>query len=482
MKDWHHQAHEFLVGRSKKARALLWPMRSGKSKAIIDKADFNFNQHVINGAIVLAPCGVHLSWVLTHLPTHSRSGQYKAFAWVTPKRANFEQIEKLNALYRHPGMKWMTINKEALNHPDCQKAIRLFIKACSRKFMLIVDESHHFARPGAKRTRLARGLSKLAAIRQIATGTIILNSPLRAFSQYEILHPCALGFEMYKPFKEHFAVLEQRGLPNIRRKREVVVGYKNMDELREKMSKWSSVVVREDIHDMPDLIRTERPVVMSDLQRRAYLEMVGRHLVELSDGHTVSAREGGARVMKLHQIVMGYVVDETSGIHEVDPDAPIYDALIEQVGGTLPGKCIVWCRFREDVRRVVNKLEYNGYTGKVLEYHGGVPMDEREPLRLQFQNDPNIFVLVGTLGTGGEGLDFSAADAVIFFSVTPNTVQVVQGEERATAVGGKSVAVVRITTPGTVVDRLYDIIDNNSKLADSVSGRGLRELLLATDI
>jgi hypothetical protein len=59
---------------------------------------------------------------------------------------------------------------------------------------------------------------------------------------------------------------------------------------------------------------------------------------------------------------------------------------------------------------------------------------------------------------------------------------VVQGEERATAVGGKSVAVVRITTPGTVVDRLYDIIDNNSKLADSVSGRGLRELLLATDI
>jgi SNF2 family DNA or RNA helicase len=248
------------------------------------------------------------------------------------------------------------------------------------------------------------------------------------------------------------------------------------------MSKWSSVVVREDIHDMPDLIRTERPVVMSDLQRRAYLEMVGRHLVELADGHTVGAREGGARVMKLHQIVMGYVVDETSGIHEVDPDAPIYDALIEQVGGTLPGKSIVWCRFREDVRRVVKKLEDNGYTGKVLEYHGGVPMDEREPLRLQFQNDPKIFVLVGTLGTGGEGLDFSAADAVIFFSVTPNTVQVVQGEERATAVGGKSVAVVRITTPGTVVDRLWDIVDHNTTLADSVSGRGLRDLLMATDI
>jgi SNF2 family DNA or RNA helicase len=233
---------------------------------------------------------------------------------------------------------------------------------------------------------------------------------------------------------------------------------------------------------MPELLHTERPVVMSDKQRLAYLEMVGRHIVEIGD-NLVGAKDGGARVMKLHQIVNGYVVDSATGqIHTIDAEAPIYEAMLDEVGGTLPGKSIVWCRLREDVRRVVKYLEEHGYHGKVLTYFGETPMDEREPLRVQFNTDPNIFVLVGTLGTGGEGLDFSGADAVIFFSIPPNTLQVAQGEERATAVGGKTVTVVRITTPGTVVDRLWSIIDGNTTLADSVSGRGLRDLLRQTDV
>jgi hypothetical protein len=482
--DWHHQAHEYKIGKQKRGRGLLWPMRSGKSKGIIDKASFNYKHKEIEGVIVLAPNGVHLNWSLNEIPKWSwkENGRFRTFAWSTPKRGDFLQINRFNQLLHYAGLKWFTINKEALNHPDCQAAIRKFMMSCHHKFMLVVDESHHFARPGAKRTRLARGLAKKAAYRQIATGTIIMNGPLRAFSQFEILEPGALGFADYLTFKEHFAITEQRGIPGRRRTREVITGYQNMDELRASMAQWSSVVVRSDIHDMPELLRTERPVVMSDKQRLAYLEMVGRHIVEIGD-NLVGAKDGGARVMKLHQIVNGYVVDsDTRQIHTIDEEAPIYEAMLDEVGGTLPGKSIVWCRLREDVRRVVKYLETHGYKGGVLTYFGETPMDEREPLRVQFNTDPNIFVLAGTLGTGGEGLDFSGADAVIFFSIPPNTLQVAQGEERATAVGGKTVTVVRITTPGTVVDRLWNIIDGNTTLADSVSGRGLRDLLMQTDI
>jgi SNF2 family DNA or RNA helicase len=251
-----------------------------------------------------------------------------------------------------------------------------------------------------------------------------------------------------------------------------------MDELRAAMGHYSSVVLREEIDDMPPLIRTERPVVMSDLQRRAYLEMVSRFLVETDQGR-VAAPDAGPRMQKLQQIVNGYLYDHGKVI-EIDPDAPVYDALIEQVGGTLPGKSLVWCRFREDIRRCVTKLKEAGY--EVLEYHGGVPLDQREPTRLDFQNNPKKFVLVGQPGAGGEGRDFSAADAVIFFSSTPNAIHYAQAEERATAVAGKSVAIVRITTPGTVDDRNWEIVDGKVTLADAVSGRGLRDLLLQTDI
>lgn len=239
---------------------------------------------------------------------------------------------------------------------------------------------------------------------------------------------------------------------------------------------------------MPALLQTERPVVMSEKQRREYLKMVSHHLVEIERHTTITKKDGGARVQTLHQIIMGYMLDPAGAIVPIDDEKhhaletlyPVYEALLEQVGGTLPGKSIVWCRFREDVRRALKVLRAHGY--ECLEYHGGVPAEEREPTRLEFQNNPKKLVIVGTLGTGGEGLDFSAADAVIFLSVTPNTVQVKQGEERATMVGGKSVSVVRITVPGTVVDRLWNIIDGNVSLADTVSGRGLRDLLRETDI
>jgi hypothetical protein len=57
-----------------------------------------------------------------------------------------------------------------------------------------------------------------------------------------------------------------------------------------------------------------------------------------------------------------------------------------------------------------------------------------------------------------------------------------QAEERATVKGGKSVARVRVRNYGTVCDRIWDIVDGNIALADTVTGRGLRKMLEETDI
>lgn len=483
MKDWAHQAREFKIGRDKRSRYLIWPMRSGKSKACIDKACYQFGRGTIEGVVIIAPNGVHLNWVLNEIPKWGwpENGEHKAFAWQTEKRGDFAQIDKFNALLRHGELKWFSINMEALTHPECKVALRKFLKACNRKFMLIVSEGHHFGRPGAKRTFQLRSLALHATFKQVESGTPLLNSPLRSFSQIEVLKPGWSGFRTYKDFEANFAEYEpaRRGSGRQYMK---LAGYKNMDELRGKIAPWTSVVIREDIADMPELIPVERLVVMSDKQRKAYLEMVSHHIVAMDQG-TVTAKEGGARVQKLQQILNGYMMDTEAGtIITVDDEAPIYDALREQVDGTLPGKSLVWCRYREDIRRVVLHLKKHGYMNRILEYHGGIPQDMREPTRLAFQNDKRKLVCVGGLGVGGEGLDFSAADAVIYFSSTPDAIKVRQSEERATIVGGKSVAVVRIRTPGTVDDRNWEIVDGKASLADTVSGRGLRDLLMATDI
>jgi hypothetical protein len=118
----------------------------------------------------------------------------------------------------------------------------------------------------------------------------------------------------------------------------------------------------------------------------------------------------------------------------------------------------------------------------VVQYHGDLSATQREANRQKFLNDDaKCGVCIGTPDTGGEGLDFSAADAVIFASIPPNARMVAQAEERATVKGGKSVSVVRVRHYGTVDDRMWQIVDGNITLADTITGHGLRDLLHTTE-
>jgi superfamily II DNA or RNA helicase len=153
--------------------------------------------------------------------------------------------------------------------------------------------------------------------------------------------------------------------------------------------------------------------------------------------------------------------------------------VIDEIKGTLPGRALVWCRYKEDCRRLAKKLRSRKMG--VLEYWGDFSTTEREANRAEFLAGADA-TMIGTPDCGGEGLDFSAADAVIFMSGNPNARMMAQAEERATVKGGKSVSVVRIRNYGTVDDRIYNIIDDRIKMADTVTGSGLRKMLLETDI
>ena len=477
---WKHQAHEYLIGREKRSRAYIWPMRSGKSRAVVDVACYQYKRKKIEGCIVVAPNGVHLNWARNEIPTWcSTAFPNPTFAWETPKRGFPEKEKEWAAFLAAPGLKWFCVNQEALAHPDCVRAINRFLTICHRNFMFAVSEAHHFGRIGSHRSKKARNLSYHAAFVRTETGTPILTGPLHAFSQYEILAPGALGYGRYKPFKEHFADFEPYGAPGMHQ-REKLVAYKNLGELTKRIAPWTSLVMRAELGDMPELIRIERPVVMSEKQRQTYIQMVADHLAEVEEG-SVAVKDAGSRMIKLQQILSGYVMDTKNRmILTVDTDAPIYDAVIDEIRGTIPGKALVWCRYKEDCRRLREKLLARKMP--VLEYWGDYSTSVREANRMQFLSPGDDSTMIGTPDCGGEGLDFSTADAVIFMSAPPNARMVAQAEERATVKGGKSVSIVRIRNYGTVDDRIWNIVDGNILLADTVTGSGLRRMFNETDI
>ncbi len=478
---WAHQQIEFDKHKDRRSRAFIWPMRSGKSRGCIDVADYRFGKGHIEGVIVIAPNGVHLNWARNEIPTWSKTPA-RTFAWSTPQRFDPERIRQWRdfLIPRKGTLRWVCVNMEALAHEDCIQAIKEFLRECHRNYMLIVSEVHHFGHPTAKRTFKARGLSHYANVVRTESGTPILTGPLRAFSQYELLAPGALGHDTLKTFEERYVEYEPRRFGTPRGRTPKIKRYLNLDELTREISKWSSLVLREELGDMPELIRTERPVVMGEAQRKAYLEMVAQYATEVEDTRVV-VKDAGPRMQKLQQILSGYIMDtKAKVIRTIDADAPIYDAVIDEIDGTLPGKALVWCRHKEDCRRLAAKLRARG--SSVLEYWGDFSTTVREANRAKFLRPDDDSTMIGTADCGGEGLDFSAADAVIFMSVNPNARMMAQAEERATVKGGKSVAVVRVRHYGTVDDRLWAIVDGHISVADAVTGHGLRKMLTETDV
>ena len=504
--NWNHQETEYKKHRTTRARALFWTMRTGKTKAVLDKACFQFKKHNIKGLVVLAPNGVHINWIVNELPrwVWSDIGEWRGFAWEMPKRGDPDWALSCERFMKAEGFKVFAVNMECIKYEDTIRAIREFIASCGGEFMLAISEAHHFGRGGAKRTRLARNLGRHARFVTIESGTPILNSPLKAYALFKILDDDGLipeglrakaeerrrkGFDealTYEDWVQHFAVIEiDKSQPASRRRRafKKIARYKNLDELRELIAPYASVVTRDQITDMPALLGPyDRPVVMNEAQRKAYLEMVNRHLLEIGDDLVTSA-EAGARMQKLQQIVNGYIIEsDTKKVIEISKpeDTPIYHVLLEEINGTLPERCIVWCRFREDIRRVVSFLNDHGH--KTLEFHGGVPNSKREGIRKKFNESNTAYTLVGQPGAGGEGRDFSRAHAIIYFSSTPNAIHVEQSQERGTKIGGHTVSIIRLRTYGTVDDRNWQLSDGKVTLADSVTGHGLKELLLKTDV
>lgn len=474
---WDHQVEELEEHGLKKARGLLWGMRTGKSRVIVDSANALRDGNQIRGGLVVAPNGVHMNWVLKQIPFHSWPGMsWSAEYW----SSNFarehpdEWQAKFDALLNsNADMRWFTVNSESLIMPKVQEAIKQFLSSVHGEAIAIADESVDFRSAGSKRTRLARGLFKKLPFRRILDGTALMNSPLHAFSQFELLEPGALGFRTFGDFKAYHSVWKQQRTKS-GRYYPALDRYTNLETLRENIGDYASVVLREDCDDMPELLPIEVVVEMSQPQKDAYLELLEKYLLEFENGAEIDALEGGKRAIKFHQIVSGFAIDDFGEVQSIDDDPPLLQELRRQVNDT--PKFIVWCRFREDIRRVAKTLRED-LGLEIVEYHGGVSQGDRARAVDLFNEDPGTRGLVGQPQAGGRGLELPC-DAIIWYSSTYDAIIRNQANERGTVMGGRSVSIVTLATPGTVHDDIIASAEGKMRTGDWVSGTGLRDKLI----
>ena len=465
-----HQLIEFEKHCESEARALLWQMRTGKTKVVIDTACHLYKEGRINAVLIFAPNGVHENWIDRELPIHHwDTVRRKEFFWLTERSGQESyEMEWRDVLLDKDRLAWFSFASETMTRKDVRRMVKHITE--KRGCMIVFDESHDFRTPGSKRTQMGRAVAKRGIYRRILTGTPVDNSPLHAFSQYELLKKEALGHDTYEAFKQRYAIYKTQTKRN-GQSYPVLDKYRYLEELRDKMAEYSSVVLRSDCHDLPDLIPMQREFELTEEQKRLYRELHTQYEFEIGSG-IATLNENTQKLNKLQQVVSGFMIDEYGEVHNIPGGNPRLDALVHEAE-LCAGKVVIWCAFREDMDRVVARLNQRGH--KTVEYHGRISAADKKKARQAFapgaENDVKALV-----GYPTAGLDLSSAEKILWYSHTFDAIKRQQADERATAMGGENVPVVDFTASG--VDRyILSNVKEKISIGDALSRDGMKEAL-----
>jgi hypothetical protein len=488
-KPWKHQKREYEERRDSPARAQFWSMRSGKSKSVIDLACYNWKKGRIDCVVVFAPNGVHENWVRREIPAHHWTDvPRRTVAWSAERfrldRRYGDELASLNKGFE--GLTWVAANTEAFGHKKFKEFLGKFVRG--KRFLLVIDESQDFGAPGSKRTKALRALAKRAAMKRILTGTPFEDSPLRAYAQFQVLEEGALGCATAAEFRDHYAdykIEKTKG----GRQYPKLVGYKNLDELKARIAAWTSVVLREDCDDMPEVVEAPLFYMPSEKQLKLYREIHDQTLVEDREGR-LSVVDGGVRLIKLQQALCGYRIDKDGSVERVEDPNPRIAATLGCLKEQLKlGKAIVWAWFRLDIEALSKALRAEGID--FCSYYGGTAPTARDKAIDAFaQERGGPVVFLGNQKAGGRGLNLSRARTLIYYSSPFGAEIRKQSIERATLVGGVNVDAVDVLAQnpfgGAVLQMVdsYILASNRTKtaLADSTSRAGLKEYLAGMQV
>ena len=193
------------------------------------------------------------------------------------------------------------MNVEALSTAKGSDFAKKFL--LSHKTLLAIDESTTIKNPKAKRTRNIIEISRRAQYRRILTGSPVTKNPLDLYSQCEFLSPWLLNFQSYYAFRNRYA--EMKTLHIHGRSIQVVSGFKNLNELSEKVKGFSYRVLKEDCLDLPDKIYMKRTITLTSEQKKVYDQMKKEALAVLN-GKSVTTVTALTQLMRLQQITCGH--------------------------------------------------------------------------------------------------------------------------------------------------------------------------------
>ena len=466
-KPYAHQLKALEMSWDKSYFAYFMEMGTGKSKVLIDNIAMLYDAGKINGVLIVAPKGVVKTWyeqeIPTHLVDHIPCSPVLWQAMITKK-----QQHQLDTLFQ-PGhdLHVLIMNVEAFSTKKGLEFAARFLRCHNTLFA--VDESTTFKNPEAKRTRNICSLAPFAKYRRILTGSPVTKSPLDLYKQCDFLSRELLGHSSYYSFRTRYAVMKTANFGG--RSVQIVVGYRHLGELSDKLKPFSFRVLKDDCLDLPAKTFMKRIVQLTPDQTKVYKQMKHLALAQM-DGKMMTTATVLTQLMRLQQITCGHFTADDGVTRDIANNriSELIDLLWE-----IEGKVVIWAHWQKDVHKIIAEIVKEFGEGCCVDYYGLTPQSERQENIRKFQEDEKVRFFVGTTQTGGYGITLTAASNMIYYSNGYDLEKRQQSEARIDRIGQtKPMTYIDIMCENTVDERIVKALKKKINIATKIMGEELK--------
>ena len=443
-------------------------MGTGKSKVLVDNMAMLYDKGRINGAVIVAPKGVYRNWYSQEIPNHLPSHiQPKRELW-TALTSKTKDKEYQTLFETGHDLHILIINVEALSTKKGLDFAAKFMRC--HKTMLAIDESTTIKNPNAKRTKSILALGKEATYRRILTGSPVTKSPLDLYSQCQFLDPWLLDHQSYYTFRARYSICKKIQVNG--RQVEIVVGYRNLGELSDKIKPFSKRILKDDCLDLPEKSYVKHYVELTKEQKKVY-EQMKKEAIAFLDGKMQSSATVMTQLMRLHQMTCGHFTADDGTIKDL-PCSRLGElmSILENV----EGKTIIWSHYTHDVRRIIKEIKRVYGDDSVVDYYGATDTDARSTNIKKFQTDDKCRFFVGTTHTGGYGITLTAGSNMIYFSNGYDLEKRQQSEARIDRIGQtQKMTYIDIMSQDTIDERIVKALRNKVNIANKIMDEDFRE-------
>jgi SNF2 family DNA or RNA helicase len=329
------------------------------------------------------------------------------------------------------------------------RIVEAFKKSENKFGLIAVDEIHKAA--GSKSAQQTTNLLKLDAPFKLGmTGSLIVNSPVSAYSSLVFTENDNSTLTNFKSLYCSWG-----GYNNTQ-----ITGYKNLEVLQEEIQACSLRRTLNDVReDLPPLTVDVEYLEMDDDQQKFY-EAIREGVKEEADKVELKSGNLLALTTRLRQATACPSVLTTQNIDSVKVERAF--ELIEEI--TAQGeKVVVFSMFKEPLNQLAAKLEkfrFSINTGDTSDFELSNNVD-------RFQEDPSEQVFLGSYARAGTGLTLNSSMYMICID-TPYTYALFnQAQQRIHRVNNQRPAYIKVLVCSDTIDeRVQEIVETKRELGE----------------